>query len=379
MALHDAGRFDDYDVVVLADVPRLPVKLAGELAAYVYNGGGLLVAPGENAQRDFYNTWWMESGNRVLPSDIGARITPKAGEEARLALATLEHRAFRSITENIQSDIGTAVFSSYWQLNEGSREKTVAVGARMNNGDAFLSERKLGRGIVLVTACSLDNRGSNLAGRNSFVPLVHALVYYLSNPARPGLMVSPGPDTVLRLTARRSGKSMDKEVPVDIAGPGGLKCRGRILDAGDGAVLRMDGLQNPGLYRIAVPDSLREWCRDLLSADGTIPFAVAQEIAESRMQPLSAADMELVKRFTRLSKPDSADEARQILAGKTSGHELWRPLAVAALLVLLVEVGITRWIAGRRSTGAGDNVVFEGRHNPVIPFAKELEKIRHGD
>lgn len=379
MALRDVGRFEDYDVVVLADVPRLPVKLAGELATYVHNGGGLLVSPGENAQRDFYNTWCTESGNRVLPSEIGSRIVTKPGEEAKLALATLDHHAFRSIGENSRSDIGAAVFTAYWQLTEGSREKTVAMGARMNNGDAFLAERRLGRGMVLITACSLDNRGSNLAGRSSFVPLIHELVYYLSNPARPNLAVLPGPDIALRLTANRSGKPLDKEVMVDVAGPGSLKCKGRILDAGDGVILRMDGLQNPGLYRISVPDSLRDRCSDLFSADGTIPFAVAQEIEESRMQPLSVADMELVKRFTRLSRPDSADEARQILAGKTSGHELWRPLAIAAMLVLLIETGITRWIAARRRTGSGDNVVFEGRRNPVIPFAKQLEKIRNGN
>lgn len=379
MALRDAGVFEGSDVVVLADVPRLPARVAAELAAFVYNGGGLLVAPGENAQGDFYNAWWMEIGSKVMPAEITGRVVPKPGEEAKLSLATMEHRAFRSIRENSKSDIGSVVVSAYWRLLEGAREKTVSTGARMNNGDVFLAERRLGRGIVLLTACSLDNRGSNLAGCNSFVPLVHELVYYLSNPARPDLNFAPGPETTLRLPSRRPGKFSAKESVVDVAGPGGLKTRGRLLDSIEGTIVRMEGLHSPGLYRITIPESLKETCRDLLAADGAIPFAVRQDTEEGRMQSLGTADMELVRRFTRLSRPESVDEARQILAGKTSGHELWRPLAVAALLVLLVETLLTRWIALRRRTGAGDHLVFEGRENPAAAFAEQLEKVRHGD
>ena len=379
MTLGDVGSLEAYDAVVLADVPRLPAGMADELSTYVYSGGGLLVAPGENSQRDFYNTWWMGTGNRVMPADFATRVTTKPGEEGKLSMTTLEHRAFRSIKESGKSDIGTLTVSTYWKLGETTGDGAVTVGARMNNGDAFLAERRLGKGLVLLTACSLDTRGSNLAGRNLFVPLVHELVYYLSNPARPNLNVAPGPEIALRLTSRKLGKLQNSEIPVDVLGPGGLKSKGRALNTFSGAFVRLEGLQRPGVYHVIVPDVLKESWLSLTAGDNTIAFAVSQDIGESHMDALAAADMAMIGKFTRLSQPATADEARQLLAGKTFGQELWRPLALAALLVLLLEAGITRWIAARRRTSQGTNVNFEARNKPILSFQAEVERLRNAD
>jgi hypothetical protein len=379
MALRDMGNLNDYSVVVLADVPQLPAKLARDLEAFAQGGGGILVAPGENARRDFYNGWWMANGKRILPGDIGARVVAEAGEERRLAVSALEHRALRTIKEDSRSDLGALAVSAYWQVSEATRDETVSVGARMNNGDVFLSERRVGRGIVMLAACSLDNRGSNLAGRSAFVPLIHELVYYLSNPGRPDLNALPGPDITLRLSARKVSKGREEETPVDVFGPDAGRIKGRIISGSDGAVVRMDGLQRPGLYSIALPDAFKDACREVLSADGSVSFAVAQDIAESRMQPLGAADLDLVRKFARLTQPGTADETRQILSGKTFGKELWRFLALAALLALLIETGLTRWIAVRRRTGEGSEVAFGERSKPSISFRAQMEELLHGD
>uniref|UniRef100_UPI00329A0828 hypothetical protein n=1 Tax=Salmonella enterica TaxID=28901 RepID=UPI00329A0828 len=47
--------FSTYDTVILADVPRLSGPVAANLARYVEDGGGLLIAAGAKAQGDFYN------------------------------------------------------------------------------------------------------------------------------------------------------------------------------------------------------------------------------------------------------------------------------------------------------------------------------------
>jgi hypothetical protein len=377
LSLQDIGPLAGYDVIVLSDVPQLPSALARDVRAYVRDGGGLLVAPGENARRDFYNGWLTTEGKRLLPADIGTRITAAPGEERRLSLTTLTHRALQSVRDSNRGDIGTLAVSDYWLLGEAAPDEAVSIGARLNNGDAFLAERKVGKGVVLLTACSLDHRGSNLAGLSAFVPLIHEMVYYLSNPSRPNLNVAPGPDIALRLTARPQGKPRDEEARADVLGPDNVSHPARLLISGDGAVVRMGGLQQPGLYRITVPGALKECCGDVLAADGTVPFAVAQEIEESRLQPLGPADVELVRKFTRLSQPATVEEARRILTGKAFGKELWRLLAIAALLLVLVEIGLTRWIVARRGEARG--VAFSGPNELSTSLRAHGETIRHAD
>ena len=50
-----------------------------------------------------------------------------------------------------------------------------------------------------MLACSLDINGSNLATRQSFVPLIHELVYHLANPSGLQLNLEPGWELSIRL------------------------------------------------------------------------------------------------------------------------------------------------------------------------------------
>ena len=50
-------RFDKYAVVILVDVPYLPKAKAEQLVQFVKKGGGVLIALGDKARRDFYNGW----------------------------------------------------------------------------------------------------------------------------------------------------------------------------------------------------------------------------------------------------------------------------------------------------------------------------------
>ena len=83
------AEIDDFSVfqaIVLADVPQLPSQAADRLAAFVANGGGLLIAPGDRARPAFYNAWRGTDDKPLLPATLKEQRTATA-EPAAIALA----------------------------------------------------------------------------------------------------------------------------------------------------------------------------------------------------------------------------------------------------------------------------------------------------
>jgi hypothetical protein len=61
------------------------------------------------------------------------------------------------------------------------------------------------------------------------------------------------------------------------------------------------------------------------------------------------------------------------MRGEAFGREIWRPLAIGALLLLLLEVVLTRWIAIQRRQGEKIEVTFEDANLPSSGFRDQLD------
>ncbi|MFP6649157.1 MAG: hypothetical protein VB817_06835, partial [Pirellulaceae bacterium] len=57
------------------------------------------------------------------------------------------------------------------------------------------------------------------------------------------------------------------------------------------------------------------------------------------------------------------------------GHELWKYLAVAALLILLAECFVTRWIARQRKIGAEETVEFVSEGEKLSSFRERAQQM----
>ena len=492
---------EGYKVVLLADVPRLPSDSTALLANFVENGGGLLIAPGGRADAAFYNAWKSLDGKALLSSKLGAIAVAPANEPLRLSLDTFRHPALRVVSDEKQSDLGTAGIGRYWKFQEGEEEGAV-VGGRMKNGEPFLTSRRVGMGQIVVLATSLDLSCGTLPLRQAFVPFLHELVYFLSGPsARDELNLEANWELVLRLSGEDEGFSGEglqgeyflagdrrtprhtrfdpaiqfdwkqgspaPELPSDrffvrwtgtlrapvsgqyqlqaeaddvlqvfidgrnvlrqsakerararpvwldanrvydfkaeyeeqtgnamailyweprgkprqiippsafrhsdqghrnvlaeyaVEGPG-TKPRKAIIEATTGGVAaKIQGDISAGLYLIQVPQADRaKFGKLMVEGSDTLPFTVNRDPAESRMEGFSKSDRSFLEQYLGMVYPGGADEVLQILQGKSFGEELWRPLAVAAMVLMLLEVALTRWISVSRRTGQEQAVSF---------------------
>ena len=197
--------FEPYDAVILGDVPRLPEATARALASYIRSGGGLLVAAGYKSQPDFYNQWKLGDGLPVLPALLDDQPTvANTGEHFTPSPGSLTHPALRKVAAPGKSDFLETFITNYrGQEVPESLNRITSIGARLNNGAILLSNRQLGRGQVILTSIPLDLTSGNLVTRQSFVPYLHELVYYLADPAAYELNLDPGWEISINLAGRR--------------------------------------------------------------------------------------------------------------------------------------------------------------------------------
>lgn len=196
--------FSTYDTVILADVPRLSGPVAANLARYVEDGGGLLVAAGAKAQGDFYNAWKLADESPFLPATIADPVVATASEAFSPSAQTLTHPALAKVADPAKSDFSGTVITNYRpQTIPEALAKDASVGARLNNGEILLSSRRAGRGQVVLLGVPLDLSAGNLVTRQAFLPFIHELVYHLADPASYQLNLEPGWEVNLGLAGKR--------------------------------------------------------------------------------------------------------------------------------------------------------------------------------
>ena len=149
---------------------------------------------------------------------------------------------------------------------------------------------------------------------------------------------------------------------------------GRYVTGGNGALaLRIDRNLVPGLYSAEVPKDLKKAVKPLVNAAGHILFGVMVSGEESRLNPLSQEDTTMIATYLRFLEASSADDVLRAMRGEAFGREIWRPLAIGALLLLLLEVVLTRWIAIQRRQGEKIEVTFEDANLPSSGFRDQLD------
>ncbi len=354
---------DDYAVVVLADVSLLGSSLAGKLAAFVAGGGGLLIAPGPQCRPEFYNAWRDAAGRQIVPARLG-QLKSVVESPARLSPSTFSHQALARIAADPACDAGRATFTSYWKLQLDPGDRDAGVGGRLDTSDPMLVERKCGKGVVLMLAGPLDVRSTNLPILNCFVPLMHEMVCYLAEPGLAEPNVRLGQDVMIELAGAE--KLLKKGGKLEVVLPSGARRWATVTSVQGRARVRLSRADEPGLYRMLLPDTVAKSC-PAMSPDGKgVPFAVLDDGSESVMAMLTDADLQIARKHMRKAPGREGSRAGKLLfcvettgellaavSGGIPGWELWRILAVALVVALLAEVGLTRWIACQRRVSPG--------------------------
>lgn len=159
----------DAEVVVLLNVGELGLQQTRELADFVRSGGGLLVAPGDQA---------ADSGDALdslLPGRLVGSQRLRTGDYRVIADFDRRHPLFTGLPVEWSTR-----FQRVWTLAPKEDATTLM---RFDDATPALLEARVGEGRVLLTAMPLDSEWGDFPLQPLYLPFVHETLDYLA--ARP--------------------------------------------------------------------------------------------------------------------------------------------------------------------------------------------------
>ncbi|WP_428263725.1 hypothetical protein, partial [Haliangium sp.] len=313
------AEFDDFDVVVLANVRALRAPVVARLQRWAEAGGGLFISAGDNVDADAY----AKSMHPLLPQHLrstldasyGARGAERAERALRLTKWDPEHPIFAVFSRDAPG-LREARFDRVILLGPTTRVRDRKVLARYTNGAVALVEGRIGDGRVLLFTSTVDRDWADLSIQPGYLPLMQQAIRYLARKQDRRRR----DEVLVGRTAVVPVKSDDRRV--EVRGPGGSVAvfEGEALSGR--RQLRFDQTDRPGLYRV--------WATDAggrLSQRHELDFAVNLDPRGSDLSPRS---------LERLPA-GGQDEVRRPPEQQKRRVELWHALAAGLIILLLAE------------------------------------------
>ena len=139
-----------------------------------------------------------------------------------------------------------------------------------------------------------------------------------------------------------------------------------------GKLLEVDGSAIPGEYLVGIPDAVQ----DLMLGEKEVPLVVEREGDESRLEFWNDDDRSLIRREINLIEVRSIKDILAALRGEGFGQEIWKILAIAALILFFLEGVLARWVSKSREAGEELKVDFEQRDEIPDSFLKSAAKTK---
>jgi hypothetical protein len=353
-------------VLILRDIPRLTAAQQEAIGQFLADGGGVLVTLGPRAQADDYNVSLYRGGKGWLPAHLDG-IEPSTGETplplkpenaAHPAPGGSDHPALSLFVEKPKDgqgparfpQLGRVRFAHWWKLvAEPASRRSVQVAALRTAAAEYpflvewIDPNRAGR--LLQCAVPFDDSwGPELIRDESFVPLVHELVYYLAGARSAEFNLEPGQPLRHRLDSAGVIEQYKLQMPLGETKPLSTDPANKnaFLAAVDrlpqGSILRIEGTRETGVYRLHTAE------------EETIYYVVRPKMAEeSDLTPCNDEDRaKVAKLIPGLKYQNDREQLAEEWISEHHRQELWWWLLLGLIALLCGEVWLTRRIVKNR-------------------------------
>ncbi len=169
------ARFRAYDVVILANVKGMNSRKMNALRAFVENGGGLFIAPGDRVDAALFNKFFAGLSPLLLRKKAEENIDLARGHA--VLVQDFSHPVIETISAPGSPGMGAARVYQYWQGTAQPGAQVVAV--LDGDHDPALAFKSVGRGKVALLSFPLDVEWSNLPLKPSYLPLLLSISQWL--------------------------------------------------------------------------------------------------------------------------------------------------------------------------------------------------------
>ena len=303
---------EDYDVIIIADVPQLTDRAKQQLQSFIRAGKSVVYFVSDQVNVSSYNQFadW-------LPANLGATV------DWHPPLALSKFDTNHSIFDIFGADDFSGQYApQFYQgviLNPAEDARVVA---QLTNETPFLVERRIQSGMTLVfnmSASQLD--ASNLMVNPHFVPLLQQTVLYTK-------AAQSAQDRNLLVGETFTANYRDaRATKASVGRVGDSSGSTETVSIGANGVLAYDGTDSPGVYQVDVHG------RERLLRDF---FAVNVELTESDLRTIEI--QEAIDRVGAQPMVTVSSESLDLaLNSHRMGKEIWGELLLMALICMLIE------------------------------------------
>lgn len=360
-----ASETDSAVAVVLTNIPRLDNRQLQLLSDFLDRGGLLIVVPGDQLDRNWYNDQLGAKGRGWMPMALTEIIDDSGKPESTQSVRfqSFQHPALTWLNDSEGSLLSSIQWKRYVKLTEfdpsatesdrpAANNQPSAVMLALSGGSPLLVEKSVGAGKVLLWASALEDRWSNLVVRPVFVPLMQQLILQHAASQLPRLNVSTDDRLQLRARQQSSNTQASREF-VRLTMPNQQSESVEVTHSGQNHSLEWSDCTQPGLYRIKrLPnDMLPRW---LGLTNGVQPrpgsatdlqFSVSSPSRESKMGGMNAEQIQQLSKQLGGAVFDSAVAFTSMEQLQREGYEVFRWLLWGLLIFLFAELWLQRAIS----------------------------------
>ena len=328
---------EDYDVIILADVPKISHQIRAQLQEFTRHGKSTIVFVSSRSDTTSYN----ELSSILLPAEVGSTLTWTPPQ--RVGTYQESHPIFDIFPSEGFSTQYAPQFYNGVVLRPTPESEVIA---RFDDDTPFLVERIQGTSAVLLYNCGLLALQGTAATANDllvnpyFLPMLQQSVLYTVMASR-NLLTWGGHvgDTYTAYYPRSAGgkASIRLKDTVDIPPNSDTPTpnesdtdNSTVVPIAEDGSLRFQGTERPGIYQIEVQT------RGRIQRDF---FAVNVDASEADL-----AQIPLQQAASRVGAQTTVTETTDVLAVATDpydlrrhGREIWGELLILAVCLMLLE------------------------------------------
>lgn len=318
-------------IIFLSNVAQLTPRGAQNVRDYVNHGGALVVFPGPATDVNYYNS--DPNFSALLPARLGPAQGPP-GDRKFLGWQSkgYEHPLVTLWNKPDSGTLGGVRVTRYFPLAlkpaAGTTAEAPQIVVKYADGEPAVAEQSVGKGKVILFSSTATTVWTTLPIHPAFVPLLIRIISYVTSAPGGSLNLAPGQPFAAAVDSEYAGK----ELSVVLPGEKKRRIVGTIESGEQSAFLRYSDTDIAGPYQLFIGDDTKP----------AAVFAVQSDPDESNLAQEPKSDLAPLLNPTATpgnAQPNAPDRA-QGAHRKVPGQELWFPLALAALLLALVETGL---------------------------------------
>jgi hypothetical protein len=332
-----------YDVIWLANVESLPATVVDHLEQTIAAGKALIISLGDRVDAASYDArMFRADGTGLLPAEIQPRsvaVPSRSDSYFRVKWFDEVHPALSFFADERFKPLFTEIPVYEFFATRPIERAHVLATLDDDGSHPLLVERAYDRGRVFLWTTSIDPAWTRLSeSPATLVPLVHEWLRYAARAEEAPRNVGPGtplaaevaqfPRNLMLVRPDGSRRSLDGDAQALNGGRWKLP------------VVQGKDTEKTGIYKIESEGSR------------AVSFAVCLDPFEGELDRISNAELHALHK-TAFETFDSENESdRSAGPEDKSRGELWRGIAIACLIVLVLESLWAAWLGQKRSVRA---------------------------